>query len=82
MALPSSPPRGACPAVAQHACIIDVELIEMGAQIANATRETCWPKCKFTKARPPEVPAQCWNDSAAFDVPAARAPRDLGASSP
>ena len=54
--------------LSQHACIVDIELTGMDAHVRNAsTAGLCWPKCKFTKAKPPEVPAQCWNDSKAID---------------
>ena len=43
----------------QHACVVDIELT--GGPATNKT--TCWPKCKFTKATPPELPAMCWNGS-------------------
>lgn len=60
------PPCADCAHVlSQHGCIVDVELVGAPPAARNAT--SCWPKCKFTKARPPEVPAQCWNDSAALD---------------
>ena len=56
------PPCADCAAVAdQHACIVDAELIGMPEATRNASAATCWPKCRFTKAKPPEVPAQCWN---------------------
>ena len=56
------PPCADCAAVAdQHACIIDAELVGMPEETRNASSATCWPKCRFTKAKPPEVPAQCWN---------------------
>ena len=52
------PPCADCAAVLdQHACVIDVELTGMPEQLRNASRLTCWPKCKFTKAKPPETPA-------------------------
>ena len=61
------PPCADCANIAdQHACIVDIELTDMPSKVLNETRETCWPGCKFTKARPPEVPALCWNDSRAF----------------
>ena len=61
------PPCADCANIAdQHACIVDIELTDTPSKVLNETRETCWPGCKFTKARPPEVPALCWNDSRAF----------------
>ena len=59
------PPCADCSHVlSQHACIVDVELDGMSEDLRNASRATCWPKCKFTKATPPVVPDQCWNHSA------------------
>jgi hypothetical protein len=56
------PPCADCAHVpGQSACIIDVELTGGAAQEHN--RSTCWPKCKFTKTVPPEIPGQCWNHS-------------------
>jgi len=61
------PPCADCATIAdQHACVVDIELSQTPERVLNQTRETCWPGCRFTKARPPEVPALCWNDSEAF----------------
>ena len=62
------PPCADCAHVPeQHACVVDVELMGAPAAVLNASRSTCWPKCKFTKAVPPLIPGNCWNDSAAFE---------------
>lgn len=56
------PPCADCASVpSQKACAIDIEL-DAPLQLRNAS--TCWPKCRFTKAYPPELPAICWNGSA------------------
>jgi hypothetical protein len=59
------PPCSDCAHVQdQHGCIVDIELAGAPLNVHNAS--TCWPRCKFTKATPPELPAMCWNDSNAF----------------
>ena len=61
------PPCADCAHVTdQSACIIDVELAQTPAQ--HLSNRSCWPRCRFTKAVPPEVPAQCWNRSTAAAV--------------
>ena len=56
------PPCADCAHVdGQSACAIDIELTGAPAELANSS--TCWPKCRFTKGIPPEVPAHCWNRS-------------------
>ncbi|KAL1504241.1 hypothetical protein AB1Y20_010650 [Prymnesium parvum] len=41
----------------QRACAIDLEL---DAPPRTVDTRSCWPKCVFVKATPPEVPGQCW----------------------
>ena len=61
------PPCADCAHVTdQSACIIDVELAQTPAQ--HLSNRSCWPRCRFTKAVPPVVPAQCWNRSTAAAV--------------
>ena len=48
------PPCADCAhTLSQHACIVDIELLGLSPRLLNASRATCWPKCKFTKAYPP-----------------------------
>ena len=58
------PPCADCAHVLdQHGCVADVELVGMTEAVRNASRATCFPKCRFSKAKPPEVPDLCWNHS-------------------
>lgn len=47
--------------LSQRACIIDIELVGLPEKVNSVS--TCWPKCRFSKATPIEVPAFCWNRS-------------------
>ena len=61
------PPCADCAHVAgQKGCAVDIELTGLPPRIANVT--TCFPKCRFTKAQPPQVPGHCWNRSAGAPV--------------
>lgn len=41
----------------QRACAVDVELNPPAEAVVTSS---CWPKCLFVKAAPPELPAHCW----------------------